>query len=148
MKTALRQNTFMMMGSLFHNARQYLDQQFKPYGLSRNEWLVLALLRLSDNALSQNFAKSHLAIENSYFTKVLNALEEKQFIVREIDPQDRRNRIIKVNPASAHKVQAIFTIIHDLNIAIQQDLNEAELTALHHALTSIDKRLSALITKE
>ena len=38
-------NIFHVMGMIFHDARHYMDKQFKQYNLTRNEWLVLAMVR-------------------------------------------------------------------------------------------------------
>ena len=137
----LKQNLFVVMGSLFHDARNYLDKQFKTYGLTRPEWLIIALLRVNPQGLSQAFAKSYIGLETSYFTKVLNNLEEKGFIQRQIDPQDRRNRIIKLNPKSTQQTKKMFKVISDLNTTIQSDLNQQQLQELHSALASIAKQL-------
>ncbi|MCX7124901.1 MAG: MarR family winged helix-turn-helix transcriptional regulator [Gammaproteobacteria bacterium] len=137
----LKQTLFIAMGSLFHDSRQYLDEQFKQYDLTRNEWLILALLRVKPDGITQNYAKSYIGIENSYFTKLLNKIENKGFIIREINRDDRRNRIIKINPKSLTKTKKIFKTIFDLNNEIQKDLNKKQVQALHDAFACIANRL-------
>ncbi len=137
----LKQSLFLVMGSLFHDARRYLDKQFKSYGLPRNEWLILALLRTNPAGITQTYAKSYIGIEMSYFTKVLNGLEKKKFIIREVDSKDRRNRIIKLNPKAPVEIKKIFDTIYDLNNKIQCDLNKKQMQELHKSLSAIHKRL-------
>ena len=135
----LKQTSFFVMGNLFHDVRQYLDQQFKKYDLTRSEWLILAMLRINKEGLSQAFAKSYVGLEASYFTKILNELEEKGYIIREIDPNDRRNRIIKVNPKSSRKIKKFFKLIYDFTNAIHHNLSEKQMLELHKSLNIIAK---------
>ena len=141
-------NIFLAMGNIFHDTRQYCDGLFKAYGLSRNEWLTLAILRNHPQGVSQKFVKSYLGMEPSYFSKMLNSLEEKDFILRETDKNDRRNRIITLNPASKDKTKKIFAIIHDLNKTIQRDLRQTQLDELYASLEQITNRLNTVINKK
>lgn len=129
------------MGGLFHVARQYLDQQFKAFGLSRPEWLILALLRVHEGKISQAYAKTYIGLEISYFTKTLNRLEKNGYIYREIDPNDRRNRIIKLNSNAPKSLKKIFNIIYELNEKILSDLNKKEIANLHDYMERISKKL-------
>ncbi|GAG85643.1 unnamed protein product [marine sediment metagenome] len=142
----LKQSLFLVMGSLSHETRQYLDEQFRQFDLTRPEWLILALLRAHKDGISQSYARSYVGVETSYLTKVLNRLEEKNFIVREIDLNNRRNRIIKINPKSLKTIKKIFAIIDSLNEEIQRDLNEKQMRDLYKSLATIGKRLKIIKT--
>lgn len=103
--------------------------------------LILALLRTHQNKISQRYAKTYLGLETSYFSKVLNSLEEKGFIIRAIDPNDRRNRIISVNPKSSRQIKRIFAILYELNETIQSELTDKQIKDLHQSLAKIGKQL-------
>lgn len=137
----LKQNLFVTMGGLFHDARRLLDEKFKIYDLSRNEWLLLALLRMQPEGIEQSYAKTYIGVETSYFTKILNKLEQRDFIVRHVSPDNRRNRIITVNPKAPASLKKIFKAIHDLNASIQNDLSERQLQQLYKAFDLIDNQL-------
>ena len=137
-------NIFVAMGTIFHITRQYLDTQFRQYDLTRNEWLMLALLR-NHGTVSQKTAKLYIGIEPSYFTKLLNTLEDKGLIIREIDPDDRRNRIIKPNPRAHKKLQKIFKVMYDFNELIQGDLTKKQLQELYQSLQCINDKLKQSI---
>jgi DNA-binding MarR family transcriptional regulator len=147
-KTKPKQALFPVMGLLFHDARQYLDEQFKPFDLTRPEWRVLGLLRKYKEGVSQIYIKDHMDIEVSYFSKILNRLEIRKFIIREIDPNDRRNRIIKENPKAAKTLQKIFTIINHFNKSIEQGLTEKQRLELYRSLSIIQKNLTGLTGRE
>lgn len=136
-----RQQLFALMGEIFHNTRLILDAHFKSIQLSRPEWLVLAMLRLVPNSLSQAEARRYIGIEKSYFTKVLNQLEEKGYIVREIDAKNRRNRLIKRNPNAGKKLNQIFQFLNDFTNDIQADLTDKEVNQLFQVLFKIRSKI-------
>jgi|GEM_PF-1581671 len=142
------QNIFLTMGTIFHDARKHCDELFKPYDLSRNEWLTLAILRVNASKVSQKFVLSSLGMESSYFSKMLNSLEDKGFIRRAIDRNDRRNRIISLNPAKKAITTKIFDVLHDLNQAIQQDLSQIQRDELYNTLALITNSLKSIINKK
>ena len=126
-----RQTLFLVMGNLFHKARNHLDSQFKEFDLSRNEWLIIALLRTHPEGLSQSYTKTYLGIEISYLTKVLNKLENKGLILREVDSENRRNRIIKKNKQAKSDLVKMFKIIEKLNRQILKKITDDELNKIH-----------------
>lgn len=141
MEQPKRQQLFGLMGSIFNDTRKYLDEQFKQWGLSRTEWLVLAMLRLNPDALTQAEALKYIGVEKSYFSKQLNALEEKGYIIREVDRNNRRNRLIKVNPKSKKQLTKAFALLENFTETIQCDLSNQEIENLHCLLTKIKNRV-------
>lgn len=140
----LKQTLFTLIGTLLHESRKYLDEQLKPFGLSRNEWIILAMLRANPNGVTKSYVKSYIGIEKSYLTKILNKLENKKFIIREVCKDDKRNKLIKANPKASVKIKKIFQIIIDHNNEIHMDLNKEQLTIIHEGLNCIATRLSAI----
>lgn len=140
-----KQNLFVAMGNIFHDSRRYSDEQFKSLNLSRPEWLVLAILRTRPDGVNQRFVKHYLGMEKSYFSKLLNGLEDKGYIIREIDTQDRRNRIIKLNKKMKKQAEIVFDGIYELNEAIQKDFSEEEIKTLYKLFERMDNNLHTFI---
>ena len=129
------------MGSIFNDTRKWLDEQFKALGLSRTEWLVLAMLRLNPDALTQAEALKYIGVEKSYFSKQLNSLEKKGYITREVDKNNRRHRLIKANPKAKQKVKVAFKLLADFTQNSQSDLSDKDIETLHTLLTKIQNRI-------
>lgn len=142
MQLSTKQMLFGVMGDVFHGTRKILDEIFKKMGLSRPEWLLLAMLRLQPNGLAQSEGMTYVGVEKSYFSKVLNQLEEKGYITREIDSRNRRNRIIKSNVQNKNQVNKVFKIIYDYTDAIQIDISEEESKAMQSILLKIQSRVN------
>lgn len=132
-----KQHLYKLMGGIFQQVRKILDKQFAEIGLSRNEWLVLAMLRLSLDGVSQSEALKYTGVEKSYLSKVLNSLEDKGYIIREIDPVNRRNRIIKPNPKASKQLKVVFNMIHQLTEDSQQELSDREVETLYKLLAKV-----------
>lgn len=143
-----KQSLYFLMGQIFQDTRSYLDEVFKEFELTRNEWLILAILRFSPEGLSQSYIKDALALETSYFSKVLNAVEDKGYIIREIDKFDRRNRIVKLNPKANSKTKKILKIMHDFTNEIQADLSNKQINDLYKSLSLITERLDIIKLKK
>ncbi len=140
-----KQQLFISMGDIFNKTRQYLDNQFKVYDLNRPAWLILAILRVHPQGISQLVAQSHVGIETSYFTKTLNKLEERNFVIREIDKNDRRNRILKLNPKQPLALQKILATIAHVTQQAQLGINQKQLEQFYQTLNLIEKNIDKYI---
>ena len=140
-------NVFVLMGGIFNDVRKYLDGVFKEFGLSRPEWLTLALLRTYPDNLSQVAAKAYVGIETSYFTKVLNKLEELGYIDRRIDPTDRRNRILSVPKKKPAELKKIFSVLEQYTSEMQNALSDKEMQSLVAALAKLKQKIPTITVK-
>ena len=142
MEQSAKQLLFGLMGGIFHDTRKILDEIFKPMNLSRSEWLVLAMLRLQRDGLPQGEAMKYVGVEKSYFSKMLNLLEDKGYIVREIDTNNRRNRIIKINHDNTDQINKVFNIIRDYTDDVQVDISEEEAKTVRAILLKVQDRIN------
>jgi DNA-binding MarR family transcriptional regulator len=142
MEHSTKQLLFGLMGGIFHDTRKILDEIFKNMNLSRQEWLLLAMLRLQPKGLLQSEGMKYVGVEKSYFTKMLNQLENKGYIIREIDPSNRRNRIIKANPKNTKKINKVFKIIYDYTDNVQASISEEEAKTVRDILLKVQKSIN------
>ena len=94
---------FLVMGSLMRldqlmNAE--LERTLKPYGLSRNSYMLLVTLHLSERgaALLSQLARS-LMVHPTTITLVTDRLEEQRLVTRTAHPTDRRATYATLTPA-------------------------------------------------
>lgn len=129
--------------------RAYYDIAFRKFDLTRYEWLVLALLNRNEGTINQSAIKEHIGIDTSYLTKVLDKLVEKQFIVRDVDPEDRRNRIVKLSDNPPEAVKEIHQILEKFGYEIvSEGFSEQEyadlVQGLHRVSDNIKKHTELL----
>ncbi|MDO8953555.1 MAG: MarR family transcriptional regulator [Gammaproteobacteria bacterium] len=86
--------------NLQRDARHLLDKKLQHHGLTRYEWMTLALLEVNNGSIVQSELKAYLGIDDSYLSKMLDKLEFKGFVTREVNLNDRRSRLIHSAPTS------------------------------------------------
>lgn len=138
----LKQTIFLEMAVIINTARNHLDDKFKAFDLSRQEWLILGLLRAMPDGVSQSYVKAYLSVETSYLSKILNQLETRNLIVRKIDNNDRRNRIIHADKNQPKNLIQLFHVIEAFNESIGIDLTASDLMHMQTSLDKIKHRLS------
>jgi DNA-binding MarR family transcriptional regulator len=113
--------------------RKRMDETLNDVGLSWSEWEVLGALRLSGEPYRSSPGKlaEHGQLSSGAMTARLDRLEERGFIRRLPDPDDRRGVLIELTQAgldayfAAVDVQAAkeATIAHALSRQERADLN-------------------------
>ncbi|MDO5749896.1 MAG: MarR family transcriptional regulator [Rothia sp. (in: high G+C Gram-positive bacteria)] len=85
---------------------------------------------------TQQEISEYLGLDRAALVQVIHALEEQGLIYREVDPQDKRIRIIKPTPAGT-----------ELLAQIQQQLSQAE-TRLFDGLSLSESHILRLLTSD
>jgi DNA-binding MarR family transcriptional regulator len=148
-EVVLEESISYIMSTLLRDMRAYYDIAFRKFDLTRYEWLVLALLNRNEGTINQSAIKEHIGIDTSYLTKVLDKLVEKQFIVRDVDPEDRRNRIVKLSDNPPEAVKEIHQILEKFGYEIvSEGFSEQEyadlVQGLHRVSDNIKKHTELL----
>ncbi len=83
--------------------RRDFDRRVKDLGLTRTQWLVLAHLFRQDGQTQSELA-IELEMERAPLGRIIDRLEEHDWIKRTADPKDRRvNRVQLTNKFEPHK---------------------------------------------
>ena len=114
---------------------RFLKSDITHYGLNTTEFGVLELLYSKGEFPVQQIAKKIL-ISSSSTTYTINQLESKGFVVRRVDPKDRRVAYISLSPSGYDLMKDIFPEHAARLDQIFGKLSETEL-----------KRLSTLLKK-
>ena len=72
---------------------------FAPYDVSFPVFRVLSYLVLNENGATPSQIADELMILRQSMTNILDALEKRELVCREIDPNDRRRIRVKLLPA-------------------------------------------------
>lgn len=78
-----------------------LDQELrKKFGITFGQWKVLIILANNATGLTQKEIADKLALEGPTLIPIIDKLEKDAFVIRKIDPRDRRiNRIFLTEKA-------------------------------------------------
>jgi len=116
-------------------ARRF-DAAFRPLGLSNGQFsLLMALNRPQPAALSA--VAAFLAMDRTTLTAALKPLERRGLVRSEADPRDRRSRLLVLTDDGLALLAQAVPIWHREHGALDQELGEERLGALHAGLAAV-----------
>ena len=71
------------------------SNEIKQFGLSLNEWRVCATLRYQPLQRIGEVA-THTSIDTSTLSRLVDAMIERELLIREVDPEDARARALRL----------------------------------------------------
>jgi len=99
-----------------------IDQELrKKFGITFGQWKVLIILANSAAGLTQREIADKLALEGPTLIPIIDKLEKDAFVVRKIDPRDRRiNRILLTQKAQGFLDDTIDCVSQIKKICLDQ----------------------------
>lgn len=124
--------------NIISTARQMINDKLKAYNLSSSEGNILLHLFASEDLLKQEDLVAGLEISKAAVSKALNSLEEKGFVRREKDQDDKRVLRIFLTKKAQEMGPAIEKIYNDIFATAAQGVSGMEI----EVFISLFKRIS------
>lgn len=102
---------------------------------------VLILIDSHDENLTQKALAEILHIDKSYMVTILDYLEERGYVMREKNPQDRREQLIRLTPKAESSIPIIREAIKELNEIAFQNICESNKQIFNEVLATIQFNL-------
>jgi len=102
---------------------------------------VLLLIDSHDRNLTQKALSEILHIDKSYMVTILDYLEEKGYVKREKNPQDRREQLIRLTSSAKSSLPIIRAAIKELNAIAFQNICDSNKLLFTELLTTIQQNL-------
>ena len=102
---------------------------------------VLILLDSHDENLTQKALAEILNIDKSYMATILDYLEEKGFVIREKNPNDRREQLIKLTALAKINIPVFKEAIKKLNERAFNDICQSNKQLFNEILNKIQENL-------
>jgi MarR family transcriptional regulator for hemolysin len=106
---------------------------------------VLVLIDTHHEALSQKALAELLHIDKSYMVSMLDYLGENGYIIREKNPNDRREQLIKLTLKARTDLPVIKGAIEELNNRALKNINAADKIIFMEVLHSIQDNLLDIV---
>ncbi len=111
-----------------HLAKRMGDEHLKQIGLTQSQADVIMLLAHDkDKVFHQRDIERALNYTNPTITGLLNRLEQKNFIVRQIDSKDSRARIIKLTDTAFAVLEEIYQSIRQTEQLLLEGFTKEEI---------------------
>ncbi|SHK29554.1 MarR family winged helix-turn-helix transcriptional regulator [Paramaledivibacter caminithermalis] len=120
--------------------RLFLNYKLKNYELSSAEFLVL-LVMIKKDGLSQESINKGLQFDKGFLAKVAKSLENKGYIIRKINQEDRRAYRLFLTDKAKTFIPEIFKILNEWDDTILEGMTKKEMEILNNALDKMLKRV-------
>ena len=102
---------------------------------------TLVLIEENGERLSQKALADLMQVDKSYMVTILDYLAEKGYVIREKNPQDRREQVIKLTEKAKHDVQLIKQAFDELNRRSLRNIQDDQLEVFNAVLRSMEDNL-------
>ncbi len=117
----------------YHHLEQVYERLISPLGLNILEWYALRALYETDGMAASQLA-AQVCRHPSSMTALLDRMEAKGLLRRQVDPEDRRSvRIFLTDEGRAARPQ-VETVAAQLNALIGDAITPAQMQAFRHVL--------------
>ena len=110
------------------------------FGVSRNEWAVIAALAEDGPMSPSELAQRRWPSEPGGISKIVSNLTTKKLIVRVQSSDDKRHATVRVSAAGARLYAALFPQLAEINRRIMSVLDESEALLLEEFLRRLTAR--------
>jgi MarR family transcriptional regulator, organic hydroperoxide resistance regulator len=115
------------------------------HGLTQAEFRCLRLFG-TDESLNNKTIAERMNLSPSRLTRIIDGLVKKEYIRREIDPNDRRNMKVNLSSKGKSLVQQLNKAYVDIHYEILQDIDPSQheqlIVAMTHLLEALEKWLA------
>jgi len=136
-----------LIGDVSRMLRTVYDRRVEPLGLTRSQWRVLARISRIEGC-TQTALAGELEIEKPTLGKLIDRLEEKQWVERRPDQNDARIKRLFLTKRAGPLLNEMFVLADDVLDAAISGLNGEEAEHLNKALLKIKSNLAGLLNTD
>ena len=141
-KSKIKSIPRLIMG-IGHHLKMRMDDKLSQNNLTISQFKVLAYLwEHSNQQINQKQIHEFLEIKPSSMTKLVRLLQAKDLIRKEADPDDSRNRIIKLTDRGMEIKRICIANMKQAESYLLQDFSKEEVELFLHMLLRIKKKIS------
>ncbi|MDD3656397.1 MAG: MarR family transcriptional regulator [Atribacterota bacterium] len=131
----------LIMG-IGHHLKMRMDEKLSQNNLTISQFRVLAYLwEHGKQNINQKMIHEFLEIKPSSLTKLIRLLQQKDLISKEADPNDSRNKIIKLTERGMEIKRICLKNIADSEAYLLQDFTRQEINTLTDFLLKIKEKI-------
>lgn len=103
---------------------------------------VLVLIESHNEKLTQKALAELLQIDKSYMVTILDYLTDKGYVLREKNPKDRREQLIRLTPRAKKDLVQIKDAFAELNEKSLQNIDDKQIAIYNEVIKTIERNLS------
>lgn len=106
--------------------RNFTEKRLREFDLTFGEQIIIIFLSKNENVNQESISKRYM-IDKGMVAKTLTRLEDKGFIKREQNPNNKRENIISLTEKSAYIMEYINTIFDDWNKILYGEMSKEDI---------------------
>ena len=106
--------------------RSFTEKKLKEFDLTFGEQIIIIFLSKNENVNQESISKRYM-IDKGMVAKTLTRLEDKGFIKREQNPNNKRENIISLTEKSAYIMKYINAIFDDCNKILYGEMSKEDI---------------------
>lgn len=130
-----------LIGNLFYAYTNYLNNSLKEMDITLSQARVLLVLAKNDG-VSIDFLSSETKIGKSSITKSVKILERKQYLTKDIDPEDNRRKIIRITSKGKEIQKQAVKVNDEIEEKLNAEFGKKEIESLKNELEELIKLIS------
>ena len=131
-----------MMALIARRWRQILDTRLRPHDLTDATWQPLLELQRHGRPMHPKEIAEALLLDKSSMVRILRTLEDKGFVTREPDEEDKRAFYVKLTEDGALRLNEVLRLSRQIEQHATDGIDEADLAATRRVLGQILVRLN------
>jgi MarR family transcriptional regulator for hemolysin len=136
-----------LIGDVSRMLRTVYDRRVEPLGLTRAQWRVLARISRIEGCTQTELA-AELEIEKPTLGKLIERLEEKEWVTRRPDENDARTKRVFLTKRAGPVLNEMFSLADEVLDAAIAGLSRKEADQLNAALLQVKSNLSELLNSD
>jgi len=124
--------------------RGVLDVRLAQLGLTDATWVPLFHLHAHGQALSLKQLAQRVGLDSSTLVRVVDLLEARGLLVREMDLQDRRSKALRLTEQGLHVVADVRAKLHQVESQLLEGMDPHTVAALRTGMQQLHQRLAAI----
>lgn len=129
------------IGDISRAWRYQMNKRLKPFGLNLSTRQVLIQLQRHPEGLIQRELARKIGIESPTLVRLLDILEEKEWIQRTVAADDKRRKYAVLTPKANEQLQIIEKLSKELRAEMMQGLSIAEIESGTHIMQHMKHNL-------
>ena len=131
---------------LLANCQEKEARLAEKYGLTQSEFRCLRLFNRND-ILNNKMVAERMNLSPSRLTRIIDGLVAKEYIIRQIEPSDRRNMKVELSKRGKVIVQKLNDAYVNIHSEILEDIDRSQHKPLISAMENLLVALQKLISK-
>ncbi len=125
-------------------SRTYFERKLSEIHVGFTEQLILMYLNKSDVINQENIAK-HFLLDKGAIAKALNKLEEKEYIIRMDNPNNRREKLISITDKGQSIIQYMNRELQEWHDYLFEGLSKEEIEQFSATVGKISANAAKVI---